>query len=108
VSVVRQGLAHAPDALDEGIVGDRLARPDGPDELVLGDEPVGVLDEVTQDVEGLGPERDGDVAPAERAPLQVEGERSEAQHSGGGHRHSDFLRRGVASPRCRRNFSALS
>jgi hypothetical protein len=75
--VLAQGLAHLPDALDEGITGDRGVGPQAPDQLVLGDEAPGIADEMDEDVERLRPQRHDRVAEPHAARPHVEREAPE-------------------------------
>ena len=50
---VAQGAAHFADRLDERIVRDNDARPDGGHEFVLGEQTPRVQNQLAQDLEGL-------------------------------------------------------
>ena len=57
--VVAQCAADLVDALHEAVVGHGRVRPDRGHQLVLGDETVGIFDQVAENGEALRPEDDG-------------------------------------------------
>ena len=71
MGIVAQCRADVADALHDGILGDKEIRPDCVDQFVLGNETPGVLGEIAQDIEGLGPKLNLIVPAHQRAGLQI-------------------------------------
>ncbi len=64
-------------ALRQRVVADGHVGPDGFDERVLGDDLVGVVDQVAQDVETFPPQRDRTRRAFKQGPAAVECQRAE-------------------------------
>jgi hypothetical protein len=83
--LIAQRSPNLADALRQGVIGDRHIRPDGLDQLVLAHQPVGILDQIAKQLEGLGTELDLMAVGAQATGGEVQGESVEtvyAAHSG--------------------------
>ena len=74
VVIVAELVTQLPNALRDRVVGHGHVGPYGLVKLLLGDQPPGVLCEVTKYLEGLGPQLDIVVARAQTSARQIERE----------------------------------
>ena len=72
LAIVPERTSQFADALHQGIVSDDEIAPDGRKQLLLRNQAVGVLDEVLQDRERLGPKLDLLPVEQEAAAIQVQ------------------------------------
>ena len=77
--VVAQRPPDLHEALHQRVVGDGRVRPDGLHQLLLGDQPAGVPNEVGEDVEALRPEPDLAAVVQQRAARRIEDEAAEGR-----------------------------
>src|SRR5262245_26365059 len=78
VHSVAEGRAQLENASLRSLLRTRCIRPDRPHQLIAGDQAAGVLDEVAQHGEGLGPQRHLLLAIPESLIEQIEPKRPEA------------------------------
>ena len=80
--VVAEGPPDLPDEHLDVVGVDVNLGPDRGEQVLLGDQVAGPLDEDGEDVEGLVRQRDPDVIPPKRSAWDVEPERCEILHVG--------------------------
>ena len=80
--IVAERPAQLGDHLRHGSGPDFHVRPDGVEQLRGGREPTRVLDEISQDMEGLGSQIDRRVCPPQPLILEIEPERRKLKHLG--------------------------
>jgi hypothetical protein len=80
--IVAERPAQLGDHLRHGSGPDFHVRPDGVEQLGGGREPTRVLDEISQDLEGLGSQVDRRVCPPQPLILEIEPERRKLEHLG--------------------------
>ena len=83
VGPIAERLADLEDVLLHHLGGDVGPRPEGLEDLLLGDEPIGVLDEVAEEAKRLGRHRDALAVAPEALVDGIETERVELLHGRG-------------------------
>ena len=69
-----QNMANLTDALGQQLIADCHVGPDAFDQLLLGHDEAGVLDQIAQNVEALSPQVGMTRGTVKAQPLKIEGE----------------------------------